>query len=319
MRQATRDRLTALWIALATVAACEIGLRLADLPVLRTGVGEHTLGHHYDVELGWAPDPNASPLLKIIRTIHVQSNSLGLRDVEFKPDGRPIMMFIGDSYTWGMDAEAEERFTNLLRGELPGYQIVNAGVIGYGTDQEYLLLQRLWNTIKPNILVLIFCTANDRHDNSSNVRYDDYHKPYFTIENDALVVHGQPVPISRQIYIQRYWIVRHSFVARVFVAAYLAMTHPRVMVPDPTEKLVSAIQEFAQSRGTTFLVGLQLSDPALMQHLAARKIPFTSFEGAEEYGPDSTGHWTPAGHRLVTERLLRLFAENGIARAPASR
>jgi hypothetical protein len=310
-------RLIPLWITLATLAVCEIGLRLADLPILRTGVGEHTLGHHYDAELGWAPDPNASPRVRTIRTIHVQSNSLGLRDIEFKPDGRPRIMFIGDSFVWGIDAEADERFTNLLRNDMPNYQIVNAGVVGYGTDQEYLLLQRLWDKIRPNILVLMFCTANDRHDNTQSIRYDHYQKPYFTIEKDALVLHGQPVPLSRQLYIQRYWIVRHSFIARLLLQAYIQIKHPLVMVPDPTERLVSAIQDYAEARGAKFLVGLQLPDAALMQHLKARQIPFTSFEDAEAYGPDNSGHWTPAGNRLVADRLLRFFGENGIAAPPA--
>src|SRR5262249_36008925 len=153
-----------------------------------------------------------------------KSNSLGLRDVEFTPDGRPIIMFLGDSFVWGFDSEAEERFTNLLRDDMPNYQIVNAGVPGYGTDQEYLLLQRLWDKIRTNVLVLIFGSANDRHDNTQSIRYDQYQKPYFTIADDKLVLHGQPVPMYRQIYIQRYWIVRHSYIARLLLQAYIEMT-----------------------------------------------------------------------------------------------
>ena len=217
-----------------------------------------------------------------------------------------------DSFVWGVDAEADERFTNLLREKLPNYTIVNAGVSGFGTDQELLLTRRIWDKIKPDILVLMFCSANDRRDNSNNVRYDDYQKPYFTIEGDALTVHNQPVPKSRQLYIKQDWIVRHSFVARVIASAYVEIVHPRVTVPDPTEKLVDALQDFAQARGAGFLVGLQFPDPPLTQHLAARAVPFTSFEGAKSYGPDSGGHWTPEGHRLVTDRLLALFAETGV-------
>jgi lysophospholipase L1-like esterase len=319
MRGFVRGALTTLCITLVTLALCEIVLRLADFRILRDGVGERSLTYGYDAELGWAPIPNSSAVVTTARTIHAQHNDLGLRDVPFKPDGRPIMMFIGDSFVWGVDAEADERFTELLRASLPNYQIVNAGVSGYGTDQEFLLLQRLWGTIKPNVLVLMFCSTNDRRDNSSNVRYDDYQKPYFTIENDKLVVHNQPVPASRQLYIRQNFLVRHSYMARVLVSAYVEIAHPRVMVPDPTERIVSAMQDFVAARDAKLLVGLQFPDQPLMQHLAARKIPFTSFEGAEAYGSDSGGHWTPAGQRLVTERLLRLFTENGIAAAAQAR
>jgi len=312
MRGVLRGATTTLCVTLVTLLLCEGALRLADFRILRDGIGERSLTYGYDAELGWAPIPNASATVTTARTIHAQHNRLGLRDIEFKPDGRPVIMFIGDSFVWGVDAEADERFTNLLREKLPNYTIVNAGVSGFGTDQELLLTRRIWDKIKPDILVLMFCSANDRRDNSNNVRYDDYQKPYFTIEGDALTVHNQPVPKSRQLYIKQDWIVRHSFVARVLASAYVEIVHPRVTVPDPTEKLVDALQDFAQARGAGFLVGLQFPDPPLMQHLAARAVPFTSFEGAPSYGPDSGGHWTPEGHRLVTDRLLALFAETGI-------
>jgi len=310
-----RGALTIVCVTLVTLILCEAALRLADLRILRDGIGERSLTYGYDAELGWAPIPNSSATVTTERTIHAQHNSLGLRDIELEPDGRPVIMFIGDSFVWGVDAEADERFTNLLRARLPNHTIVNAGVSGFGTDQEFLLTKRIWDKIKPDVLVLMFCSANDRRDNSTNVRYDDYQKPYFTIEGDALVAHNQPVPKSRQLYIKQNWIVRHSFVARVLVSAYVEIAHPRVTVPDPTEKLVDALQDFTQAHGARFLVGLQFPDQPLMQHLAARSIPFTSFEGAEAYGPDSGGHWTPAGHRLVTERLLALFAEKGIKSA----
>jgi hypothetical protein len=196
---------------------------------------------------------------------------------------------------------------------MPGHTIVNAGVSGYGTDQTWLLLQRLWDTIKPDIVVLMFCSLNDRADNTRNVRYDDYYKPYFDTGPDgALVLKGEPVPKSRQLYIREDWIVRHSWVARVLVSAYLELRHPRVTVPDPTEKLVAAIRDFVQARGARFLVGLQFADAPLMGDLAAAHVPFTRFDEAEHYGPEAGAHWTPAGHRLVADRLLRLFAENGI-------
>jgi lysophospholipase L1-like esterase len=318
MRSLVRGASTTLIVTLITLVLCEISLRLADFRILRDGIGERSLTYDYDAALGWAPVPNSSATVTTARTIHAQHNSLGLRDIAFQPDGRPVMMFVGDSFVWGVDAEAGERFTDLLRDRLPNVQIVNAGVSGYGTDQEFLLTQRLWDRIKPDVLVLIFCSANDRRDNSNNVRYDDYQKPYFTIENDALVVHNQPVPESRQLYIRRNWLVRHAFVARALVSAYVEIAHPRVTVPDPTEKLVSAMQDFAQAHAARFLVGLQFPDAALMRHLAARKIPFTSFEDAEAYGADSGGHWTPAGNRLVADRLLRLFAETGIAQGASS-
>jgi hypothetical protein len=311
-----RSARLALLIALATLATIEIALRLSDLRVLREGASERSLTYRYDAELGWAPVPDSSSVVTTARTIHVQHNSLGFRDIEFERDARPRMLFIGDSFVWGVDAEANERFTDLLRSRIADYATVNAGVSGYGTDQEYLLLRRIWAKIQPSIVVLVFCTANDRLDNGTNIRYDGYQKPYFAIANDGtLVLRGQPVPISRQVFIKQNWLVRHLWLARVVAFAYVEIRHPQVYVPDPTERIVSKMREFVEAHGARLLVGLQFNDDKLAQHLQRERIPFVTFDGAEAYSNRYGGHWTPAGHKLVAERLSALLAENNIALA----
>ena len=315
VRQTLRSACIALCTTLATLAAIEVVLRVVDLRVLREGAGERSLTYRYDAELGWAPIPNSSSMVTTARTIHAQHNSLGFRDIEFERDARPTMLFIGDSFVWGVDAEASERFTDLLRSRLSNTAIVNAGVSGYGTDQEYLLLQRIWPTFRPAVVVLLFCTANDRLDNGTNIRYDGYQKPYFATATDGtLVLRGQPVPISRQLYIKQDWLVRHLWLARVVAFAYVEIRHPQLYVPDPTERIVSKIREFVEAHGARLIVGLQLSDGKLIQLLQAERIPFVTFDGAEAYSDRHGAHWTPAGHRLVAERLLGLLSENNIAR-----
>ena len=313
VRQTLRSAGIALCMTLATLATIEILLRVVDLRILREGAGERSLTYRYDAELGWAPIPNSSSIVTTARTIHAQHNSLGFRDIEFERDARPTMLFIGDSFVWGVDAEANERFTDLLRSRISNTAIVNAGVSGYGTDQEYLLLQRIWPTFQPAVVVLIFCTANDRLDNGTNVRYDGYQKPYFATATDGtLMLRGQPVPKSRQLYIKQDWLVRHLWLARVVAFAYVEIRHPQVYVPDPTERIVSKIREFVEGHGARLIVGLQFGDDKLIQHLRAERIPFVAFNGAEAYSDLYGAHWTPAGHRLVAERLLELLSENNI-------
>jgi hypothetical protein len=300
-------------MTIVTLAALEIILRVVDLRELREGVSERSLSYQYDAELGWMPVPGSSASVTNARTIQVHHNSLGLRDEEFALDARPTIVFLGDSFVWGLDAEADERFTDLLKPRIPGAHILAAGVSGYGTDQEYLLLRKLWPKVKPSVVVLIVCTDNDRQDNSSNIRYEGYQKPYFTIAADgALVLHGQPVPKSRLQAIKEDWWVRHSWLLRLANAVYLKLRHPAVQVPDPTERLVDAIREFVEANGARFLVGLQTADDRLVRHLDAQQIPFVAFDGAAAYpGVGIGGHWTPEGHKFVAERLMGLLSANG--------
>jgi hypothetical protein len=235
-------------MAIVTLAVLEVVLRVADFRELREGVSERSLSYRYDAELGWTPTPYSSSVVTNARTIHAKHNSLGLRDEEFSLDARPTILFLGDSFVWGLDAEADERFTELLKPKIPDYKILAAGVSGYGTDQEYLLLKRLWPKVKPAAVVLIFCTQNDRLDNSTNIRYEGYQKPYFETASDgSLVLKGQPVPISRQQYFKENWLVRNLWLARFVTTIYVKLKHPLLFVPDPTERLVGKLREFVEA------------------------------------------------------------------------
>jgi hypothetical protein len=303
-------------LTLATLATLEIALRVVDLRELREGVSERSLSYQYDAELGWAPIPGSSASVTNARVIQAHHNSLGLRDDELARDGRPIMLGLGDSFVWGLDAEDGERFSDLLKARLSGFRLLAAGVSGYGTDQEYLLLRRLWPKVQPAVVVLIFCTDNDRADNSTNIRYEGYHKPYFVTASDgSLELQGQPVPRSRLQSMKEDWWVRNVWLVRLGNAVYLKLRHPVLYVPDPTEALVDKIREFVETNGARFLVGVQTTDAKLVRHLDDRGIPFVTFDGAPSYPGASVGnHWTPDGHKIVADRLIGLLARTSVVK-----
>ena len=304
-------------IIAAVLVATELLLRALDWRELRDSYepGRALLLRH-DPELGWAPVPNASATFTGTRAINVRNNSLGLRDVEPAPARKPTVLVLGDSFVWGYDVEASERFTELLRSKLPDARIVNAGVPGYGTDQEYLLLARVWSTFKPDVVVLMFCTGNDRADNSANMRNGGYYKPYLERAGDgAWHFAGQPVPWSRHVYFLENPLARHLFLARAAVTGYVQLAHRETAVPDPTERLVTMIREMVEGHGAKFIVGLQYHETRLEAFLRAAGIPFAAFDEAPTY-PSDGFHWTPEGHAVVAQRLMPLLAGAGIADQP---
>jgi len=302
-------------MTVVTLVCLEIALRVADFRELREGVSERSLSYEYDAELGWMPVPGSISEVTNARTIHVRHNSLGLRDDEFVLDAKPTIMFLGDSFVWGLDAESNERFSELLKPRIPDYKLLAAGVSGFGTDQEYLLLRKLWPKVKPAVVVLIVCTGNDRDDNSTNIVYEGYQKPYFSTAADgSLVLQGVPVPLSRLQAIKEDWWVRNFWLVRLANAVYLKLRHPKLTVPDPTDRLVDMIRDFVEANGAKFLVGLQTTDADLVQHLEIKHIPFVTFDGAEAY-PTGGQHWTPQGQKLVAERLLGLLQANHVIEA----
>lgn len=293
-------------VLVVTLAACEAILRVIDLRYLRMDESGIAPVYAHDDELGWFPIPNSSQLYTGARTVHVRHNSIGLRDIEPEANAKPTIAFVGDSFVWGYDAEEDERFTNLLRARLPAFRVANVGVTAYGTDQEYLLLRRVWDRIKPSVVVLMVCVDNDRIENSTNLRYDGPYKPYF----DG-AFRGQPVPWSRHLYFGHYWLARHSWIARVAISAYIYAKYPPLALSDPTEQLITMMRDHVRARGGTFLVGMQKRDARYEAFFHAQGIPFTTFEDAEAY-PSHGSHWTPNGNALVADRLMTLLDANGI-------
>lgn len=311
-----------LLVVVITLAAIELVLRVLDLRFLRDGARPgYAFVYRYDADLGWAPVPNAHAAFTGSRTVEVRNNSIGLRDIEHDRGGTPKILFVGDSFTWGFDVETKDRFTEILRTRMPQADIVNAGVPGYGTDQELLLLEKIWDAVRPDVVVLMYCSDNDRFDNTSNMRYDGYYKPYLAQAADGRWrFRGQPVPKSRRVYFVDDRLVRNSWLARVAVSAWVQASVPRITVPDPTERLVAMMRDFAAARGARLLVGVQSRehDPRIGPFLDAQGIPNTSFDGAESFD-DFGYHWTPKGQAYVADALLALFARSGIVAAQAAR
>jgi hypothetical protein len=287
-------------LVLLTLAGLELFLRIADFREVRLIDEQFRLPYQHDPELGWYPIPGK------ITPQGDRINSIGLRDVELAPGQGPTIMIVGDSFVYGLGVKAEERFSERLRERWPSARIVNAGVAAYGTDQEFLLLKRLWPRIEPDIVVLIVCVDNDHDDNSTNSRHGHTLKPYLTKVDGKWTFVGPPLPLGQQYYFYNSWLAQHSALVRYAIVGYMYARYRAVSVPDPTAQLVGMMRDFVEARGAKFLVGLQREDSDLEPFLAAQKIPYTRFDQAAVVPGDN--HWSPEGHLTVAERLMALLA-----------
>ena len=302
-------------IIVAILFAAELLLRVIDF----SGPTRFELGEafQFNPELGWVPVPNAAAQQTSgNRTISVRHNSLGLRERELSDIAPDRFLFLGDSFTYGYDAEANERFSDLLQKALPQYGMVNAGVSGYGTDQQLLLMKRLWNDVNPKYVVLTFCVDNDRDDNTSSYRYRKYHKPYFVRTPDGeWQVRGYPLPRPARDDVTGSAWLEHLALARFAIDTYRALRNREIIVPDRTEDLIGMMRRTVEARGARLVVGLQRHEPRLESYLRAQKIPYTTFDDAPGY-PVAGWHWTPEGNAVVAKKYLALFAEIGVQSDP---
>lgn len=153
--------------------------------------------YHYDETLGSVCKPNTEGIFASSEfTTHVKINSKGLRDREYnynKPDGIKRIVVLGDSTTWGIGVEDEERFTEVLEDSLlKDVQVINMGVSGYGNDQELLTLKSEGVKYDPDLVIVVFSFGNDVSDNMNSAG-----KPMFVlnVDNELILTN---VPVSRK-------------------------------------------------------------------------------------------------------------------------
>jgi hypothetical protein len=251
------------------------------------------------------------------RTVTAHHNSEGFRGPEHViNDDKSVIIFLGDSFTWGVDAEEPERFTDKLQARHPEWRIYNFGVSGYGTDQEYLLLQKYYDEYKPSVVFLMFCTDNDDSDNRWNVRHGGYYKPYCTVEDTRLKLNGIPVPRAEKVFYSEHSALRHSYLVRLFAKSYYKLTAPpAVENPNPTGPLVRDMQKFVLSKHAKFLLGLTHSHPNLEEFLHHFEIPYVDLSDAGRYST-AGAHWTPAGHDFVCNKVDELLKKHLPEREP---
>lgn len=294
---------------LVVVGAGEGLLRLFFSERLMIHEEERALLYRHDPKLGWFPRENSRTSFTGSRTITVAHNSRGFRDREHLLDGKPALLVLGDSFVWGYDVEAHERFTDKLQSRLPEWNVYNIGVSGYGTDQELLLLMDQFDYYRPKLVFLVFCSYNDEQDNESNsIGQGGYYKPYFTVNGQKLVPQGMPVPTSLTYFGRKHPSLARSYVVRLLIRA----AAPRlVTVDNPTMAILRRMNQFVRQNGSLLAVGLEQPHPALEHFFQVEGVPYLRLDGAERY-PSHGWHWTPAGHTAVSDAVYSFLLRQGV-------
>ena len=149
------------------LASTALGLVLADWAVSRW-MPLPAMVFRLDPELLYAPVPHARRVLPLApgaggAWITTELESHGFRGPELaaKKSG-PRVLVVGDSLVMAQTSPIEDTYCVKLGAELGReVEVVNAGVSGYGPDQECLLLERLLAPLAPDLVVLVICAHND--------------------------------------------------------------------------------------------------------------------------------------------------------------
>lgn len=151
-----------------TLAVCEGLLRVFGAGVLPRPdlyVDDPVVGKR--MRPGWSGDEFQAP---------VTINSKGLRNPEIpyeKPAGTYRILALGDSWTFGFRMNEPDAYPRQMerllaqsaaaRGDKRRVEVINAGVVGYSTDQEAAYLRSEGWKYSPDLVVVNFYPVNDTH------------------------------------------------------------------------------------------------------------------------------------------------------------
>jgi hypothetical protein len=319
------------------VAIRGIHLLRDGIPFLETTegrIGSITL----DADLGWRATENYEE--RITETglgglryqVHRSQKRHGFRQFGNLQSPRPKLLVIGDSYTQAT-AVSDKQTYHALVGELLGMEVFAYGAGGYGTLQEYMILDRYVDEIKPDLILWQFCIndfINNDHalEQASVMNNNGLTRPYWV---NGAIAHLSPKPRGQQI---REWINHHSrflyfIVSRVDRLRAVAATtsvetsikaegfnhagfRHAVQVTDELMKLVRV------RVGTVPIVAFNCGNAQPYDEATALISAHHGIEywadvaevveqafgrGEDVYTPDE--HWTEHGHHLVADMVVK--------------
>ncbi|MDQ7782809.1 MAG: SGNH/GDSL hydrolase family protein [Desulfomonilaceae bacterium] len=164
---------------------------------------DHRGFYTYDPLLGWKMKPNTRRInvTEEFRAIE-ETNSKGIRGGEYSYEKGPNeyrILILGDSFAEGYTVDFENLFSEVLKSTLNSgshgtyYEVINAGTVGYGTDQELLFYQSEGYKYDPDLVIVMFY-ENDVIDNVTRRENYGKFKPLFRIRDNRPVLEERPVP-----------------------------------------------------------------------------------------------------------------------------
>lgn len=132
----------------------------------RAFYGTH-LAYENDDELYWKLKPSqtgfpTSSSLRDYAMPQARINSDGFRGEELNLSGCNLMV-LGDSFTFGQGVMDNETYPYILGGLLgDGFEVINAGVSGWGLFQENILFKRIHEKYDPDIVILMLISDDLR-------------------------------------------------------------------------------------------------------------------------------------------------------------
>jgi hypothetical protein len=254
------------------------------------------------------------------------------------PKTAPRVLFLGDSYTYGVGVNDDQAFPHQVEAILnaKGYaaEMINAGNPGKGTDYELKLLQTLGPALKPDLVVVCFYW-NDFSDNNEG--------EYFRLGKNGELIPKKPHSLTaKKAWVENLpvirWLLSWSHAANLVKVSIIDLLRspskaaaklkyqPEAPKPDikMTQMIISQLIKTAKVQGSDILFFYLPDEPQVDQYRKSGQISryeqdFISLVKAQNAEPYSLtaamtavqgrialqywGHWSPAAHLIAAKYM----------------
>jgi hypothetical protein len=220
----------------------------------------------------------------------------------------PAVIIVGDSFVQGVGVDDDETFAWSLAHQVP-WHVVNLGVVGYGTDQELLILdaylQAHANSEVRDVVVLLF--DNDFVDVQWNFHpYMPRSKPTFRLVGGRLQLQSYSPTNSDRLKDVSFL---YSFLCNRWSSLVTVMPPEAEGGVDLAIACLEEMRRLSTARQARFHVLVhrrlegQIVEARLWQDFLRKSGAVDITERLRAQGPDvigyDGGHWSAAGHQLV--------------------
>lgn len=204
--------------ACLVMVSCALAILVWEVGLRNIGGIFHDRFTQPDAVRGWSLRPGYAGWINAENIIWMQVNRDGMRDRDHPvvtPPGTLRVAVLGDSYIQGLNVDPDKMFTTFLETRLnqcmrstgTRIDVLNFGVSGYGTAQEWLTYTHHAAKYRPDIVLLAVYTNNDIHNNHRRLNPTEVsdQSPYFTLAGEALVLDDRYRAVLAAMVHQPWW------------------------------------------------------------------------------------------------------------------
>lgn len=238
----------------------------------------------------------------------VKINSKGLRSPEIpyaKAEGVYRVLALGDSWTFGFRMNEPDAYPRQLerelseraaaRGDSRRFEVINAGVIGYSTDQEAAYLRIEGWKYQPDLVLVNYYPVNDTHNKLAMYRKREQLR---ALHPWVLALTEAP----QRLYLRRFWKgVRRTLKAKLRV--FQAGGDPKAALTDWTAGYQAGSPGWEAVRSALADIGAQARD----RHVPVLVVLLPDAQDLERYSTVHHAKIAPLVEGAVREAGLHFF------------